>query len=43
MYEAVTARDFPLIQGCFLISTICVLVANIVADLIYPILDPKVV
>ena len=43
MYEAVSARDFPLIQGCFLISTICVLVANIVADLIYPVLDPKVV
>ena len=43
MFEAVTARDFPLIQGCFLISTICVLVANIVADLIYPLLDPKVV
>ena len=43
MFEAVSARDFPLIQGCFLISTICVLVANIVADLIYPIIDPKVV
>lgn len=43
MFEAVTARDFPLIQGCFLISTICVLVANIAADLIYPLLDPKVV
>lgn len=43
LFEALTARDYPLIQGCFLVTTMCVLVANIIADMIYPLVDPKVV
>lgn len=42
LYEAVTNRDYPLIQGCFLIITICVIAANILSDMLYPLLDPKV-
>lgn len=43
LFEAVTNRDYPVIQGCFLIITICVIAANIIADMLYPLLDPKVV
>lgn len=43
MFESLSNRDFPVVQGCFLITTICVLAANFIADLIYPFLDPKVV
>ncbi len=43
LFEAVSNRDYPLIQGCFFVITLCVIVANIVADLLYPLLDPKVV
>lgn len=43
LFEAVTNRDYPVIQGCFLIITLCVIVANIIADILYPLLDPKVV
>jgi peptide/nickel transport system permease protein len=42
IYDAVLARDYPLLQGCFLIITICVLIANFIADVIYAIADPRV-
>lgn len=42
LFEAVSNRDYPLIQGCFFVITLCVIAANIVADLLYPLLDPKV-
>lgn len=43
LYEAVIFRDYPMIQGCFLVITLCVILANLVADLLYPLIDPKVV
>ncbi|SFR01335.1 ABC transporter permease [Desulfoscipio geothermicus] len=42
MREAVMVRDYPLIQGIFLVVTICVLLANFIADFIYGKLDPRV-
>ncbi len=42
IYEAVLARDYPLLQGAFLLFTIGVIVANLLADLTYPLLDPRV-
>ncbi len=42
IYDAVIARDYPILQGCFLIIAICVLVANFLADIGYAILDPRV-
>jgi peptide/nickel transport system permease protein len=41
-YEAVFARDYPVLQGAFLILTIAVVFANYVADLLYFRLDPRV-
>jgi peptide/nickel transport system permease protein len=41
-YEAVFARDYPVLQGSFLILTIAVVFANYVADLLYFRLDPRV-
>ena len=43
LYDSVIGRDYPLIQGCFLISTLCVVAANIIADFLYPLIDPKAV
>lgn len=43
LFEAVTNRDYAVIQGCFLMITVCVIAANIIADMLYPLLDPKVV
>jgi peptide/nickel transport system permease protein len=42
LFEAVSNRDYPLIQGCFFVITLCVIAANVIADLLYPLLDPKV-
>lgn len=42
IYDAVLARDYPLLHGCFLIITICVLVANFLADIAYAVLDPRI-
>ena len=41
-YDAVLARDFPMLQGVFLVFTIAVIGANLLADLTHPLLDPRV-
>ena len=41
MFQAVGAKDYPLMQGIFLIITLSVLVANFLADLAYLALDPR--
>lgn len=41
-YDAVTTRDYPLLQGAFLMATLGVILANILADLTYPLIDPRV-
>jgi len=39
---AITNRDFPVLQGLFLLFSGSVIVANLVADLLYSYLDPRV-
>jgi peptide/nickel transport system permease protein len=41
-YDALQNRDFPLLQGIFLISSATVILMNLVADLIYGYFDPRV-
>jgi peptide/nickel transport system permease protein len=41
LFQAVGAKDYPLLQGIFLIITISVLVANLLADVAYLLLDPR--
>jgi peptide/nickel transport system permease protein len=40
--EALGARDYPVLQGIFLLLSITVVLANLVADLAYGFLDPRV-
>ena len=40
--EAVTRRDFPVLQGAFLLIAVTVILANLLADLTYTYLDPRV-
>ena len=40
--QAIDQRDYPVLQGIFLILTISVIVANFIADLVYFKLDPRV-
>jgi peptide/nickel transport system permease protein len=41
MFEAVKTRDYPLLQGGFLLFTLTVLTINLVTDALYPYLDPR--
>ena len=40
--EAIDQRDYPILQGAFLLLTLSVIFANLVADLLYFKLDPRV-
>lgn len=39
---ALASRDYPLLQGIFLLLAVSVVVANLIADLVYGYLDPRV-
>jgi peptide/nickel transport system permease protein len=41
-YDALTAPDYPLLQGLFLLFSAAVIVANLIADILYGYLDPRV-
>jgi peptide/nickel transport system permease protein len=41
VFESVSGRDYPVMQATFLIFTVAVLLANLLADLLYPLLDPR--
>ncbi len=40
--DAINHRDYPVLQGIFLLLTVAVIVANYIADLVYFKLDPRV-
>lgn len=40
--DALSARDYPVLQGIFLMMAVTVVLANLVADLVYGVLDPRV-
>ncbi|UVI28034.1 ABC transporter permease [Paenibacillus spongiae] len=42
LQEAILGRDYPLLHGLFLMMTLFVLLLNLIADLIYPRLDPRI-
>ena len=42
LYEAVVRRDFPILQGGFLLIAVSVIIANFIADMTYSYLDPRV-
>ena len=42
IYEAVSQRDYPLLQFSFLVIAVSVVLANLLAELLYSYLDPRV-
>lgn len=42
LMAAITGGDYPLISGCTLIITIMVLIANLVVEILYGVIDPRV-
>ncbi len=39
---ALTKQDYPLLQGAFLLLAVSVIIANMIADVLYAVLDPRV-
>lgn len=42
MVDAVLMRDYPVIQGCLLFAAGIYICVNVLVDLVYPLLDPRV-
>ncbi|MFT8716804.1 ABC transporter permease [Gluconobacter potus] len=42
MVDSILARDYPVIQGCLLLTALVFVLVNLVVDLIYPVFDPRV-
>jgi peptide/nickel transport system permease protein len=40
--NAIQAKDFPMLQGLYLVTSVLVIVCNLTADLLYARLDPRV-
>ena len=40
--EAIDQKDFPVLQGAFLLIALSVILFNLLADLLYPKIDPRV-
>ncbi|WP_232549911.1 ABC transporter permease [Propioniciclava soli] len=41
LFQAITTKDYPLMQAIFLMIVLAVLVANFIADSLYVLLDPR--
>ena len=43
LINAVNSRDYSLMMGCFIVITVSVVFANLLVDLMYPLVDPRIV
>jgi peptide/nickel transport system permease protein len=43
LINAVNSRDYSLMMGCFILITAAVVLANLLVDLMYPLVDPRIV
>lgn len=42
MAQAISARDYPVLQGCLFVSALVIVAANLLTDILCVMLDPKV-
>ena len=40
--QAIEARDYPLVQGCVLFIALCTVTVNLLTDLLYSLIDPRI-
>jgi ABC-type dipeptide/oligopeptide/nickel transport system permease component len=40
--QAITARDYPLLQGCILLIAVSYVLVNLLTDFVYAVVDPRV-
>ena len=42
LLQAISNRDIPVIEGIVLVFAVVVVIANLITDLLYAVLDPRV-
>jgi peptide/nickel transport system permease protein len=42
IFDSVISRDYPLLQGCFFMFSLVVIVVNFFIDMVYQVLDPRI-
>jgi ABC-type dipeptide/oligopeptide/nickel transport system permease component len=42
MLRAIYSRDFPVLQGCMFVLALAIILGNIIADLTYVVIDPRI-
>ena len=42
MVDSILARDYPVVQGVMVVLTTCIILGNLVADILYAVVDPRI-
>jgi ABC-type dipeptide/oligopeptide/nickel transport system permease component len=42
LIQSISFRDYPLVQGCILLIAITYVTVNLITDLLYGVLDPRI-
>jgi ABC-type dipeptide/oligopeptide/nickel transport system permease component len=42
LIQSITTRDYPLVQGCILLIAVTYVTVNLITDLLYGVLDPRI-
>jgi ABC-type dipeptide/oligopeptide/nickel transport system permease component len=42
MVDSILARDYPVVQGAMIVLTSSIIFANILADILYSVVDPRI-
>jgi peptide/nickel transport system permease protein len=42
LFQAINWKDFPVLQAMFFIIALCVIAANLISDVVYGMLDPRI-
>jgi peptide/nickel transport system permease protein len=42
LYEGITFRDFPVVQGVVIMGGIMIVTVNLLVDILYAVIDPRI-
>jgi len=42
LLNAISYRDYPTIQGCIFVFSIIVVITNLLTDIVYAVIDPRI-
>jgi len=42
LYEGITFRDFPVVQGVVLLGGAMIVIVNLAIDILYAVIDPRI-